>query len=149
MCTYDMPQLLHKQIYILRPTAGAKMEAAEKKKKKKDRRDKHCMAKQTSTFTGTFIIHTAWSKLHLKAMHYFSGICESKQRTIKTNPHTHTYAHSDGGVTTNSFHAQTLNLSPAHVIVWQNCNSIHIKWAILPVIISPAFFFPTMQINNP
>lgn len=33
MCTYDMPQLLHKQIYILRPTAGAKMEAAEKEKK--------------------------------------------------------------------------------------------------------------------
>lgn len=30
-----MPQLLHKQIYILRPTAGAKMEAAEKKKRKK------------------------------------------------------------------------------------------------------------------
>lgn len=142
MCTYDMPQLLHKQIYILRPTAGAKMEAAEKKKKKTDRRDKHCMAKQTSTFTGTFIIHTAWSKLRLKAMHYFSGICESKQRTIKTNPRTHTYAHSDGGVTTNSFHAQTLNLSPAHVIVWQNCNSIHIKWAILPVIISPLFFSP-------
>ena len=66
MCRYDMLQLLREhRCYILRPTVEAEVEAAGKKKekneRKKDRGDKHCIAKQTF-YTFTHIYRTLYDQ---------------------------------------------------------------------------------------